>query len=672
MTEINSESIGITDIEKVFSQLEEDAVSIYTNEFDQSMIRIFFPSISCKMGYLPNSCAFVNTLTSTIASIHKISVSRTKLEDPDIFSDIKKEGLLYIHTLKNDPLHVDEELENNKLVDCSYIESLFYPGNIKPLQITTTGIYSITSAVYSRQLCNLIKKKGISPTLILDSTACVGGDTLGFAKYLKCKVISIEKDPVNFGALQNNIEAFNLEDKVRIFQGDFLTDGDKLINEFKPDVIYFDPPWGGKDYSIKKDIELFLSDKNVKDIVSHIFSTYYFVNCVIIKVPLNFNSKNISKSSGLNQTCYTTFNFDLEHLKKFDLIFFRREIPTPSIKFFQTIMTPDYPMSIWVPEEKSKRNKFIHGNLYNMEYKNIHWGQRKLHMSEMDFFTTYTNRNDAYTVVYAGAANGQHIPLLLKLFPNLDFHLYDPAPFSPVVLEHPSLKINLYKDSVLPVGFFTDEIAAKYTNVKNLLFICDIRLAPSMKKTDPEYAQQFEKKVDYDMNIQKNWVDIMKPEFSILKMRIPYHIKEDYEYLDGDVRFQIWAPVASTETRLIVKKGSFSKKYIPEIYENQCAYFNNQMRQMDISNITFKIVGIDIDGKFKDLWMEYGIFINIDCYLETVVFISYLKRTGEEITILNIKKLIDETSNWLYNDVLPQNSFLKKIELNKYAKKRVE
>ncbi|MDD4930601.1 MAG: hypothetical protein PHG66_00405 [Candidatus Colwellbacteria bacterium] len=655
-------SAGPTDLERVFSRIDEKNVSVYTNEFDLAMFRVFFPRNVCKLGYLPQSCAFVNTLTPEIANKHKISVSRTEL-NTSLFSNISHDGTLYVHTLKGTPFDVEDDGEENKIVDCEYISSLFPPGNTKPLQITTVGVYSITSAIYSRQLCDLIKDKSMVPNTIFDATACVGGDTIGFALYLKCKVISLERDPVNFGALKNNITAYNLGTRVKAIQGDFITDGYKIIEENKPEIVYFDPPWGGKDYSIKKNIELFLSGKNVKSIVTKILSEYSFVKRVIMKVPSNFNTGDL-------------FNTELIRMKKFDIIVFGRpsvdEIVKPSIKFLQTILTPNYPMSIWVPEEKEKRDKKLPKALYDMTYKNIHWGQRKLHLSEVDFFMSYTNRKEKYTIVYAGAANGQHIPLLLKLFPNLEFHLYDPAPFSPVVLSNPALKINPYKDSVLPVGFFTDEVASNYTSTENLLFICDIRLAPSMKKSDPKYAALFEEKVDYDMTIQKDWVNIMKPKFSILKMRLPYHAKEKYEYLDGDVRFQIWAPVASTETRLVVSRtdeGTFPiKRYVPEVYERQCAYFNNQMRQMDLGKISFKSVGIDMDGEFGDLWNEYGILVNADCYLETTLFALYLKRIGEKVTVSNVKKLVDETSKWLYDDVLPKNAFLKKIEVNKHKK----
>lgn len=55
--------------------------------------------------------------------------------------------------------------------------------------------------------------------------------------------------------------------------------------------------------------------------------------------------------------------------------------------------------------------------------------QRKLLMSEVPLFVQCLPSTDAQAlVVYAGAACGRHIVVLLDLFPNLSFDLYDPAP----------------------------------------------------------------------------------------------------------------------------------------------------------------------------------------------------------------------------------------------------
>ena len=66
----------------------------------------------------------------------------------------------------------------------------------------------------------------------------------------------------------------------------------------------------------------------------------------------------------------------------------------------------------------------------NRELKSVcHWGQRKLILSEIEFFTEYTSPWYPALVLYAGAAPGHHILLLSEMFPKLHFILVDPSAF---------------------------------------------------------------------------------------------------------------------------------------------------------------------------------------------------------------------------------------------------
>ncbi len=58
----------------------------------------------------------------------------------------------------------------------------------------------------------------------------------------------------------------------------------------------------------------------------------------------------------------------------------------------------------------------------------IHWDQRKLLMSKIEFLTLYCR--SCRMVVYAGAAPGTHIAFLSNMFPELHFYCVDPAPFT--------------------------------------------------------------------------------------------------------------------------------------------------------------------------------------------------------------------------------------------------
>lgn len=306
----HSSQISQTDIEKVLSILNPQNISVYTNEFDLMMVRVFSQKSVSKIGYLSDSCSLSNILTEEIAKNHKISISRS-CSDLKLFSQITTEGSLFIHYLDGDPLVPKIIEEPNEIIRCEFINSMFPIGHNNTLKITTVGKYSITSSVYSKQLCKMIKDRNINPKIIFDATGCIGGDTIGFSMYLKCKVICMEKDPVNFTVLQNNILAYNLQ--IESFLGDFTIDGYNIIKKYEPDVVYFDPPWGGKDYDIQKNIELYLSGKNIKEIVYYIFDTFECVKNIIIKVPCNFNLNGVNSK------------FDLVKMKKFNVVFLTRK-----------------------------------------------------------------------------------------------------------------------------------------------------------------------------------------------------------------------------------------------------------------------------------------------------------------------------------------------------------
>ena len=78
-----------------------------------------------------------------------------------------------------------------------------------------------------------------------------------------------------------------------------------------------------------------------------------------------------------------------------------------------------------------------------------HWGQRKLILSEIEFFTEYVILKCPTLVIYAGAAPGHHIPLLSEMFPNVHFLLFDPSAFE---IEETD-RIRIFNE------FFTEELA---------------------------------------------------------------------------------------------------------------------------------------------------------------------------------------------------------------------
>ena len=167
----------------------------------------------------------------------------------------------------------------------------------KKLKITNVGKYSITKPIHTSWIksiiINFFKNKNINTKSlnIIDSTACVGGDTISFSKYFK-SVLSIEKNEIHFDILKNNINVLNLNN-IQLQNNDFISyiNNNKSYNFY--DILFIDPPWGGPNYKNIKNIDLFLENNdgvniNLKDIINSFYKKFKYI---ILKSPTNFNLK---------------------------------------------------------------------------------------------------------------------------------------------------------------------------------------------------------------------------------------------------------------------------------------------------------------------------------------------------------------------------------------------
>jgi hypothetical protein len=187
----------------------------------------------------------------------------------------------------------------------------------------------------------------------------------------------------------------------------------------------------------------------------------------------------LSEGEWIERFCKISKQFDSS---KFASIEFRKTIPHVKQAF-------ENPKSNYECRTDIPFVRILHSEYPRLKYRRrkgevktvIHWGQRKLLMSEIEFLTTYAR--SGMTVVYAGAAPGTHLSYLSNLFPYVTFELYDPAPFT--VRESAKIKIFTGND-----GMFTDETAKKYSGRNDVLFICDVRSADWQQMEDEDTEEQ--------------------------------------------------------------------------------------------------------------------------------------------------------------------------------------
>ena len=163
--------------------------------------------------------------------------------------------------------------------------------NYNKLIITDEGKYSITKRKDGEKLLEIIRKeiKTTEDKIITDLTGCVGGDTILFGLNFK-EVYSIEYNDNNYKALENNVKkVYNLEN-VKLFHGDST----KIYN-WKTDVLYLDPPWGGINYKEKNIIDLYLGYIRIDVFLDEILERENRPKYIFLKLPRNYNFSRLYK-----------------------------------------------------------------------------------------------------------------------------------------------------------------------------------------------------------------------------------------------------------------------------------------------------------------------------------------------------------------------------------------
>ena len=252
----------------------------------------------------------------------------------------------------------------------------------------------------------------------------------------------------------------------------------------------------------------------------------------------------------------------------------------------------------------------------------VHWGQRKLILSEIEFLTNHSNGRA--TCVYVGAAPGNHINYLSQLFPEVYFICIDPKEFG--CWEDPG-------HVFLRQELMTDDIARtfkSYSRDEPLLFISDIRSADW--RNIPETALTEE--ILSDMRLQKQWHDLMCPSASLLKFRLPWQ-SGSTEYLAGQLYLPVWAPVTSTEARLVVTSADGMRSWDHKQYWEQMFYFNTVTRASAYIHIMTSspspnlgiLVNTDRQCEDGTRYMQHDNCY--DCAAEVEILSSYVVWSGE-------------------------------------------
>lgn len=165
------------------------------------------------------------------------------------------------------------------------------PGHVRrQLKWDEVALYSVMKSTDADTVTKIMLEhiEKIKPNqtsfTIVDGTACVGGNTISFAAGFE-HVIAVELNEERAAMLRFNVEIAGFADRVAIICDDFLN---LDIGSIKPDAVFLDPPWGGPDYKNYTELDLYLNDQNIVDVIDKLVKTNE--NCIVgIRLPFNYN-----------------------------------------------------------------------------------------------------------------------------------------------------------------------------------------------------------------------------------------------------------------------------------------------------------------------------------------------------------------------------------------------
>lgn len=174
------------------------------------------------------------------------------------------------------------------------------------------AMYSTTDQITAEKIANNILEIVDKSALIIDATACIGGSVLALNSIFE-NVIAIEKDSIKYQYLVHNMQVLGINN-VKCIHADLITE----CRNYKSDVIFIDPPWGGPEYKALDKIDLFISEKKLSEVCNNIAKD----NCtkyIVLKVPVNFNDEKFIQETKEQLSLHTKNT----KLRKMHLLIFK-------------------------------------------------------------------------------------------------------------------------------------------------------------------------------------------------------------------------------------------------------------------------------------------------------------------------------------------------------------
>jgi predicted RNA methylase len=167
--------------------------------------------------------------------------------------------------------------------------------NSQKLKLTNIGVYSMAPPLYTTRLYKLIISlfqadgytgNQLENIVVTDAMANCGGSTIMFALHFR-KTNAVEIVPLHYDILRNNLTQYNLLNRVNTICSDYMD----VMFSLKQDVVFFDPPWGGKSYCEKDVMSLTMNNINIVRVIKAILPKTKYV---LLRIPYNYRLADLN------------------------------------------------------------------------------------------------------------------------------------------------------------------------------------------------------------------------------------------------------------------------------------------------------------------------------------------------------------------------------------------
>ena len=171
-----------------------------------------------------------------------------------------KKHIVILYEKKLISIHVSQLRYIGKLdyrtAKMKYLFSQENESIIQALKYDNVSLYSVTDQLTSLRISNkILNLANIDKnSTITDATSCIGGNVISFASTFK-HVFAVELSRKRYHMLQSNLNILNISNVTTICENYC-----KMCDSLLQDIVFIDPPWGGRKYKQLEKIKLYLDN----------------------------------------------------------------------------------------------------------------------------------------------------------------------------------------------------------------------------------------------------------------------------------------------------------------------------------------------------------------------------------------------------------------------------